>query len=242
MNFAGNIAGKFVPVEPPVGYEPFVESIERGEAEPVRDASSSWAAFMCYTNAKGEHSRRRVVCLKVGGRGTATTISGRCLETKRYKTFRIDRISELVCAATGEVLDPADHFEGLRLRGALDTDDKTLTDICRMLVFLARCDGEYHPLEAECLADHMSRYVLRFGGSDRMIERAIERLPQIAPDDGDFVKAIGQIAKERSGNQLARFVLDCTGKVIDADGKQAPEEVRWAIEVSDALKAIADRN
>jgi len=239
VGVAGAVAGKAVPVAMPAGRSAAIASIEPGEAEPERDNASAWSGFIVYTNARGETSARRIVCLCIGGRGRAETIGARCIETRRFKTFRLDRIGELVCAQTGEVLDPFDHFEALRIRGALKIEDKNMTDLARLLMFLARCDGDYHPLEAESLSDALGRYVLRFGGNDRMLETAVAELPKVAPDDMDFVKALDRFAKNSQRRQLARLVLECSSDVIAADGVERDVEVQWALQVSDALKAMA---
>ena len=64
---------------------------------------------------------------------------------------------------------------------------------------------------------------------------------RLTPGDRDASKAIWQLKRVPEGSQVSRFVLDSCGTMIDADGKHADEELRWGIEVSDALKAIAGR-
>lgn len=164
-----------------------------------------------------------------------------CHERGALRTFRIDRIRDLVCVETGEVLDPERHFEDLRLRGALSVDDKALTELARILVFLARCDGEYHPLEELALTSYFERYALRFGGSDRDVEAALGNCGRLAPDGADLIAALKKFESAPNGARLCRFVLDCGAGIIDADGRHAPEEINWAVEMSAALKQVVDR-
>lgn len=236
------VSKKFVTPSIPVGRVPFVpEEEDEGIAKVERDHSSSWSAFIIYTDARSADSMRRITCKRVSGFGKAETITSWCHERGAYRTFRVDRIRELVCAESGEVLDPGSHFESLWLRGALNVDDKALAELARVLVFLARCDGQYHPLEQSALTDCFTRYALRFGGCDRDIENALDGCGRLAPDGGDLLTALGKFAQASNGPKLSHFVLECGAGMIDADGRHAPEEISWALELSAALKRIADR-
>lgn len=192
-----------------------------------RDASSAWAGFMRYADTNGVLSERRIVCRSIEGYGAAETISAYCCERKASRRFRIDRIQELVCLETGEVIDPVPHFELMRLHGALKVVDKSLSDLGRILVFMARCDGSVHPLEAAAVEEGMARYVLRFGGDDRVLETALKNVGKIAPDGEDLVAALSRISRHPEAQSVARLVLDCMGKVSMADGKLHPDELEW---------------
>lgn len=225
----------------PAGRTPRVEHVEAEAEERPRDASSSWSAFLRYVDAKGQETERRFTCSSIHGFGAATHVEGFCHERRAYRCFRVDRIIELACVETGEMFEAVPHFELLRTMGALRVEDPILTEVAKLLVFLARCDSQYHPLERAALEQHITSYCVRFNGTDRMIEDALGGCQQLAPDSHDMVRAIRKLAKAPDGPRVSRFVLDCGAAIINADGRHAPEEIDWAVEMSSALKSIADR-
>lgn len=233
------VLGKAVEPPFPAWCQPKVGEFEELIEVRERDASSSWAGFIRYQNAKGELSERRIVCRAVEGYGSAETINAWCCEKREHRRFRIDRISELVCLATGEVMVPQEHFDELRLRGALKVVDKALNDFGRLLVFMARCDGTFHPLEADSVEHALERYIVRFGGDDRTFEVAHRNIGKIAPDGDDFVAALTRLHQHPSARQLGRLLIDCIDQVNVADGKLHPEEMEWSQIASDVLKRMA---
>lgn len=225
----------------PAGRTAAVTIAEATPAPAARDASSSWSAFIVYVDASGAQSQRRFTCQQISGFAGATHIYGFCHERGALRQLRVDRIAELVCVETGEILHPAEHFAMLRSTGALGVADPVLTDVTRILTFLARCDGDYHPVERAAIEDHVGRYCVRFDGTDRLAEDALRNCGRLAPDAGDVVSALKRLGKRKDGAQLARFLLACGAEVIDADGRHAPQETAWAIEMSEALKKVATR-
>lgn len=229
---------RVTPNVPPGRVARVVETVAP-EPEPQRDASSAWTAFIRYVDANGDESERRFTCRKITGFEGATHIFGFCHEREAVRTFRVDRIVELVCAETGVVLEAGPHFEMLRQTGALNVEDRVMTDVARVLTFLARCDGRYHPLERDALQSHLERYCLRFNGTDAMLARALGNIDRLAPDAGDVVGALYRLSRSAGGARVARYVLDCGADVVDADGRHADEEMFWAVEISAALKTLA---
>lgn len=224
----------------PTGRSPVLPRFDPAPLDASRDDASSWTAYLSYVDANGEASERRFTCRAITGFEGATHVTGFCHERGAPRTFRVDRIRELACAETGEMFDPISHFDDLRMRGALKCEDKVLTDVARILVFLARCDGEFHPLEADGIAEHINRYCVRFNATAVMADDAIAGCRRLAPDSIDMSKAMRKIAKSAGGARVARFVLDAGAAIIDADGRHAEEETRWAFELSSTLKAICD--
>lgn len=233
------VAGKSVPVPLPVWCRPSVPDIEEVVEVKARDASSSWAGFVRYTDAGGIVTERRIVCRSISGYGCAETVTAWCCERKANRTFRIDRIAELVCLETGEVIEPTEHFEQLRLHGALKVSDKSLNDLGRVLVFMSRCDGSLHPLEADAIEELLERYLLRFGGDDRMLSSAMANIGKITPDGDDFVASLGRFEKHPQARQLSRLVLDGIGKVSYADGKLHGQEIEWSDLAGEYLRGLA---
>lgn len=206
-----------------------------------RDKSRGWAGFAVYRDAKGERSERRITCRKLSGYGTIELVHAFCHERQAYRSFRVDRFEELMDIATGELLDPLPHFEALRQQGALLMEDKALTRLALILVFMACCDGEYHPLEREAIEYCISRYMLRFGGEDQDIERLLVRCDSLAPDGLDFLNCLKALSNLKNGPHIARLVLEGTGSVIDADGYHHEAEIEWGLYVDEYLKRLAVR-
>ncbi|WP_294275802.1 hypothetical protein [uncultured Sphingomonas sp.] len=207
----------------------------------ARDRTSAWTAYIQYVDSDGVESRRRFTCNSINGFGAASHITGFCHERQAMRTLRVDRIEELVCLETGEVMDPIPHFAWLRETGALNVKDKALTEMCRIFVFLSQCDGDYHPLEKAAIEDAIGRYAARFGASDQCAEQAIIGCKKLKPDGVDLIESIQKFAKAKNGAKLCRFVLDSGAAIIGADGRHTDEELAWALELSTALKSICDR-
>lgn len=235
---------RVVPPEPP-GRRAHVPAVDPAEAAtPGRsDESSGWSVFITYGDGKSEESSRVITLRSIAGHyGEPTTIGAHCHLRRQHRTFRVDRITGMACAATGEELDPVEHCIALHRSGALKIEDLVLTRLMRVLTFMARCDGEFHTLERSALEDVLGRYFRFFGGDDDAFECALRESPRLAPSAEDVIKALGWMKRAPRGPELSRFVLNSCGTVIDADGRHADEEVYWAVEVSSALKRIADRN
>jgi hypothetical protein len=234
------VAGRAVPVPLPEWCHPKVDEVEELASMRDRDASSSWAGFMHYTDASGNQTARRIICRRIEGYGRAETITAFCCERKATRSFRIDRILELISLDTGEFLNPAQHFEQLRLHGALAIVDKSLNDFAKAMVFMARCDGTFHPLEAESVDEAIERYIIRFGGDDRLFEQAQRNAGRIAPDGEDFVNSLERLGHHPEARQLGRLMSDCLSNITLADGKLHSSEVEWATLASDVLRQMAE--
>lgn len=204
-----------------------------------RDQTSSWACQIVYVNAKGEESERQITCNKLEGYGGVTHIQAYCHSRERPRSFKIGNIRALMDLSTGEVVDPASHFDMLATVGVLPFEDKGFTAFTQIALFMARCDGDYHPMEADALEAAITAYCMRFGGDDRMIEQTMCRTGAIAPDGRDVLLAIKRLRGSPIGKQAARLILDHSASIMDADGRHHSREIAWALELSDALKATA---
>lgn len=204
---------------------------------------ASGAAFWIhYVDRDGEPSERVITVRNLTGHyGQIECIFAFCHLRQAYREFRFDGIAEMVCHATGEVLDPHEHCRELALSGAIKAKDKPLTALMNLLAFMARCDGHYHELEQREMETILTRYALRFGGDDRTLEQSLIECPRLAPGSGDVMKTLRSFRRFPGGPRFSRFAIECCADIIDADGRHAPEEVLWAVEVSNVLKRIAMR-
>lgn len=211
--------------------------------DPVRmtpDESAAASIYIEYRDSKGEESCRTITFRAIQGHyGRPETIGAFCHARERYKCFRVDRISEMMVEDTGEVLDPLEHCIALHRNGALKIEDKALTRVMRIVTFMARCDGEFHSLEQTAIDDILGRYFRFFGGDDDAYECARREVMNLAPQGDDVIKAVKWMRRAPDRQQLARFVIESSAQVVQADGRIREEETQWGIELGDQLKRIA---
>lgn len=202
-----------------------------------RDEVSSWACQIVYVDTKGVESERQITCSKLDGYGAATHIRAYCHSRERPRTFKIASIRELMDLSTGEVVDALSHFDMLAATGVLPFEDKGFTAFTQIALFMAKCDGSFHPMEADAFEAAITAYVMRFGGDDAMIETTLRRSRAIAPDGRDVLLAVKRLKSSPIGKQVSRLILDHSSLIMDADGQHHSSEIGWALELSDALKA-----
>lgn len=209
------------------------------------DASASWSCFITYTDRGGEESQRTITIQRIYGHyGVPESLQTRCHLRNAPRRFEVSRITGMACAVTGLELDPLENCLALHRDGALKIEDVALTRMIRFLTFMARCDGEFHPLERTELDDVLGRYFRFFGGDDAAYECAIAEAPRLAPSGQQFLADLRWLKdpKRPRRSELARFAIDSAAAMIDADRVHHSEEVRWAIDVSDALTRIVRRD
>lgn len=225
---------------PPAGRSSFVPADDMPSLRiRSRDGTSSWACHIRYVNDRGVESERTITCKRLSGYGDISHIDAYCHAKEMARRFRIDRIVELVDVETGEVMDAASQFATLQAVGALPYEDKGYSAFVQIAAFMAKCDGHYHPMEADALEAAITAYVLRFGGGDVQIADTMARLPAIAPDGGDVAKAVKRLKVSPIGARVSRLILDHCGLIMDADGQHHTAEIAWAVELGAVLKAQA---
>src|SRR5204862_21670 len=98
-----------------------------------------------------------------------------------------------------------------------------------ILAFIARCDGEWHPLEGEAIADFVTAiWIQKEWDGQPPIERIVAHAQRLAPDGSIFGAALRNFI--RSSNS-ARILRQAMVRVIEADGRITPEEFEWAVEI-----------
>jgi len=204
-----------------------------------RDHSSGWSAYIRYIDAKSQISERRIVVRRVEGRGQSQKIFAWCFERSAHRTFLVANVLELVCAETGEVLDPGEHFGRLVSEGAIGAGDKSLADLVTLLVFMARCDGEFHPCEMISIEEAIEQHVKVFKGDRKTITKMKANARRLAPDADDFLTAVENIRQHPQSKKLAQIALGAMDQLVRADGTVSDDEALWAEAVYDELEDIA---
>jgi len=103
------------------------------------------------------------------------------------------------------------------------------------LVFIARCDREFHPTEKACLESALTSFWLRleFAG-DPDFSEIMSYADKLSPDGETFWLAMQRFAENP---KLAMIFKRHTRELIEADGVIRPEEAYWSIEIEDFLGA-----
>lgn len=218
----------------PSGAEPPVDS-------PPAEAVPS-IVFVVYENAAGEGSRRAVTLAQVWVDGGVVYFRGYCHLADAVRSFRADRVQELVCLATGEVTDrPVEWLQAHALMGAADDRLATQRAIrqCKdeliLLALVGHSDGRLDPSEVEVAIDH----VMMACDDDIDRDLAASVLRKLRPYPDNLADVIGRLSRNESRWPiLARSMR----RLILADGEiHANEQVAWA-EVQDLFsRAVADR-
>ena len=194
---------------------------------------------IAYVDSKNEFSRRTVtvrdVCLSGGDN---VLIRAYCHARESGRTFRADRIQEVVDLSTGEVLsDPFAYFASVAMPGFATerTDTDLALERCRygiqLLVFLARCDGEYHPSEHETILRYIADQSTDLDPDRNIINKNIATQH---PDLDNFYRALDYFAEQADEAELRRVVRYLV-ELVDADGILSPEEAEFVIEIQQTL-------
>lgn len=196
-------------------------------ALPDTDPCLPAAIFITYRGESGT-SERAVTLWKVWRTGGVLYFTGQCHMRCALRTFRADRVEELVCLATGEVADdPADWllehglFAGDRPRDYTAPVLRVCRDELALLAYMARIDGVFDAGEMEVVIDHVMM------ATERDIDRArvakyVRRLAPNAFELRDLVLRVSQHPERWA--RLRRSLR----RLVESDGDVcAAEESGW---------------
>ncbi|NTU73940.1 hypothetical protein HGB07_07340 [Candidatus Roizmanbacteria bacterium] len=149
---------------------------------------------------------------------------GVCRLRNDVRTFRFSRISQCVDVATGEVLRDV----GMYLRGLYDASPdgamraffKKHYDFTRVLLFVAKSDGQFRSVELDIIC----KAIKGFPGNDAFDEDMIaEYFQQVEiPSLQSFRVAVGKVAKDEGF--IRQGSLDIAEKIVGTQKKVHPAE------------------
>lgn len=218
------------------------------ETKPTElETVSGLAVIIEYENAKGERATRLVTCRRLDVHADKKYLFAFCHSREAVRQFRIDRIREIFDHRTGESLNPVEDFFvryspdgitnsplgfGLSVRRRAD-----FMALLNALVFIARCDKDYHPLERSTLENLLSRFWLRLELLNEPDEAAVlATADRLAPDAETFWVALHRIAEQPA---LVRIMQETAREVIEADGVVAKEEFYWGTKLDQFFRENA---
>ncbi len=204
-----------------------------------------------YVDANHHASCRRVTILGFDLE-PPVVIRARCHERRANRSFRLDRVTTIIDALTGEVFErPYEYF--LR-RFGVNFDElflSTLEDENRMgailkhvapgltlLGGLASSDGFFHPEEIEAIARYCDAELTNSGvfATDVEMQSILDHAGRfLVPSVDEFRLACATIAKR--GN--LRPILRSLREVIDADGLITADEMSFYQEIESELTLLA---
>ncbi|HEX7743304.1 MAG TPA: WYL domain-containing protein, partial [Sphingobium sp.] len=192
----------------------------------------------------GEITQRLVTCQRLDRAADTLYLWAFCHHRAAVRQFRVDRIVDIADAETGELLgSPIAFFAqfevdrsqrsqpgwGLNVRQRAD-----FVAILNALIFMARCDREYHPFERQALEDCISRYWLRFEApGEPDVEAILLHADRLAPDAETFFVSLNRCA---ANPRLVRLLKESAAEIIDADGVHAVHEVYWGSKIDEFFK------
>jgi hypothetical protein len=194
-----------------------------------------------YSDAKGAVSRRLITCRSLSVRAEKEYIHAYCHHRKSPRAFRIDRIADVFDAHTGECLSPAQalfaNFEPTEtsrsgLSWGLSVGRRAdLIALLNALIFIARCDKDFHPAERECLEKALTSFWLRLeilGDPD--FDDLLRYADKLAPDGETFWVAMHRFKEDPV---LADIFARHANLLIQADGVIHQSEAYWSVEIAD---------
>lgn len=200
-----------------------------------------------YSDSSGEESERRLSCRKLMKNGDTLYLQAFCHERDAIRTFRVDRMSEVSCGATGEIFDKPDEFFS---RYTADQSDGSalafglsfvlaadLRASLNVMAFLARSDGHFADSEASAVADFCTVFANRFGTHRFMREGANAYARKLAPDSETFFLSLNRLKRQDSPSGLARLVVLASSNLISADGEFSAQEIHFGEKVFEYLDA-----
>jgi len=237
---------------PPAQYSPRLPDRDAPETEADDTADPpAWQPqsitgrtyVIAYSDSKQQISERQVLCRRLEQNAGTLYLHAFCYVRERPRVFRGDRINMMIDSETGEVFQPGSlHLEQFLPEATSDAPYRyglspqhfaNLNAALNVLAFIARCDGEWHPLEAGSIEDFASSYWLRAEiPSSLDTSQVLRHAARLAPDAEAFWVSLQRCAEHPL---LSKIIRRHISNVIDADGFHHPREIYWGRQVDEFL-------
>jgi hypothetical protein len=204
------------------------------------------AGFTCVIEYAGAH--RLISCRRFKTRGKFGYVGAICLTASGYREFRTDRIGYVFDPQSGEILGEQDYFsrfsidehrEAQPVWGLTPSRRATLVAGLNILAFMARCDGQWHPLETQPVEDFIcALWIRREWEGEPPLDEILAHARRLSPDSSTFFKSIENYARSRTRSKILRKAVS---DLIAADGVVCDAEFDWARQFSEYLTECARR-
>ncbi|WP_199554176.1 WYL domain-containing protein [Sandaracinobacteroides hominis] len=210
------------------------------------DAIAGVCVEIVYCDSKGREAARRITCRTLTEAKGLTYLDAYCHEREAFRRFRCDRILEVVQLDTGECLVCDEFLNDYRIdrraEGGISwgMDVRTYArflNALRVLVFMGRCDHQWHPLEVDEIEHFIASYWMRTERpGEPPIDDMLAKARRMAPMPEEFFVALQSIAEDA---RLVRIIRPFLRSVVEADGMLADEEMFWGTKVDVFLAEAA---
>ena len=196
-----------------------------------------------YCDAEGKHSKRRITLQEIYVSDGYLYLRAFCHERQDGRTFRGDRMLALVDLRTGQRHDTplalltefsGEVFDGLVATGPEPSGQRRAMNRCRdgirILMFLARCDGTFHPDERQAVAQYCRARceAERWDKLDYDLERLLTYADRQYPDRDTFISCVERIVEKADTGEHLRMVLGSSALVVMADGTVTGAEAEFS--------------
>jgi hypothetical protein len=203
--------------------------------EPVGDSVNGLTIIIAYRDAKGSASLRQISCIRIETGQGKRYLRAFCHQRRAQRVFLMTRIEAVHDAETGEELACGneyfapfadDQISASPLGWGLSPVQRTdLGAGLTALIFLSRCDGHVDAAENDEIDTFTASWWIRAEIRAPFPEVDIQaHIRRMAPDAEAFVIAAQRI---RESDALRPIVAGYAKRVIEADGRIAPEEHHW---------------
>lgn len=197
-----------------------------------------------YQDSRGRESERTVICRRLEERAGVLYLMAWCAARSQLRMFRVERIAEMLDPETGEVFTPVEPFLQMFASeqyaspyryGLPPRQFAALNAALNVLVFMACCDGEWHPLENDALEEFAAAWWMRAEISAPFdLAAIVAHSRRLSPDAEAMFVSLLQCAADPV---LAPIIRRHIAKVIDADGRHHPAEVHWGGAIDEILRS-----
>lgn len=201
--------------------------------------SAALVYHLTYVDSEGNESIRVVTLRRIDPTREGLKLLCWCHAAEAPRQFRADRIREVFCLATGEVFSsPVTYFSDHPMLTSPKDPEAYALAVCRhevnLLTIVAAADGVVHEDEQERILIHVFDRASHLELDEGRLRR---RLSKIIPDVAAFEVALWRMSRFRDGDAVA--LLRSMRKLVDADGRIAPEEIAFVEEIGARLKGAA---
>ena len=240
--------GASVPQAPsPQGFAPRLPAEDSEEApsdmpamrQTAGDSVNGLTIIIAYRDAKGAASLRQVSCIRIETGQGNRYLRAFCHHRRAQRVCLLTRIESVHDAETGEELaGGTDYFapfaddrigESPLGWGLSPSQRANLGAGLTALIFLSRCDGHVDTAEDDEIDTFTASWWIRAEIRAPFPEADIAaHIRRMAPDVEAFVVAIERI---RQSEELRTLVAGYARRVVEADGRIAPEEHHWIVKL-----------
>lgn len=249
--------GKPEPVPHPIAgremHGPNEDDVFNNEGDRVTSDIDGLTIGILYRDTRGQVSERVIRCREVLQSGRYHYINADCLLRNAPRTFRLDRIEEVIDYSTGEVLADVGRFFSIyweeqasdlqpRLSQSATlapTSDNPRIAACfrdgaRVLLFLAMSDGHFHEAERRLVIEYGVQRLRRLETPPIDPEGIVVRwVDNHVPTRASALAALGRVSgNPDDGAELAHKMID----MIIADGTATDGEMTAAWTLVHALE------